>query len=44
MTDDKVRESISKNKILKRKIMKQAEEIERLRLLLSKIEELVHDM
>lgn len=37
-------ESISKNKILKRKIIKQAEEIERLRLLLSKIEELVHDM
>lgn len=37
-------ESISKNRILKRKIIKQAEEIERLRLLLSKIEELVHDM
>ena len=44
MTDDMIRESISKNKILKRKIMKQAEEIERLRLLLSKIENLVHDM
>lgn len=37
-------ESISKNKILKRKIIKQAQEIERLRLLLSKIEELTHDM
>lgn len=37
-------ESISRNKILKRKIIKQAMEIERLRLLLSKIEELVHDM
>ena len=37
-------ESISKIKILRRKVMKQAEEIERLRLLLSKIEELVHDM
>jgi len=37
-------ESISKEKILKRKIIKQAHEIERLRLLLSKIENLVHDM
>ena len=44
MTNDIVRESISKNKILKRKIIKQAEEIERLRTLLSQIENIVHDM
>ena len=37
-------ESISKIKILRRKVMKQAEEIERLRTLLSQIENIVHDM